>query len=126
MDLNEINDINGKKSSVLMLEDKKTTSESLAKRFDRKADELIDQQNKIDEDDPDFWKSECISRKRNLSLNSEGDAVINIADPKKGKVVEKWEDEWAGEEWADEEWGADDDSLHEEMKIDSEDEVNLA
>merc|ERR1712159_64419 len=65
MDLEEINDINGKKSQVLMLEDKKTTSESLAKRFDRKADELIEQQNKADveSDDPDFWKSECISRK---------------------------------------------------------------
>lgn len=126
MDLNEINDINGKKSQVLMLEDKKTVSESLAKRFDRKADELIEQQNKADEsDDPDFWRSECISRKRNLSLNSDGDAVINIADPKKAKVVEKWEDQW-DEEWADEEWEEESNSEHEEMKIDFEDELNLA
>merc|ERR550514_976365 len=49
LDLEEINDINGKKSQVLMLEDKKTVSESLAKRMGRDktgANELIEQQAK--------------------------------------------------------------------------------
>merc|ERR1711988_1325489 len=81
------------------------------------------------EEDKNFWKSECISRKRNLSLNSEGNAVVNIADPNQRQLLalkDKDNDaaeasgEYEEEEWEEEEW--EDSSMHEEMKVDSENE----
>merc|ERR1712072_293095 len=101
-DLDEINDIKNErnKNKPLAIEDKKAASESLAKRFNRSftdAIELYDpakaqkkkDHTKSDSEDEkeDFWKSECISRKRNLSLNSAGDAVVNIADPSQRQAL---------------------------------------